>query len=301
MPPDPIEFSVIIPSRNRPRQLGAALRAISETTLPYRFVEVIVVADGRGQGLDSVVAGCKLPAPVELIEQEHQGPGAARNAGATRARGRYLAFTDDDCLPSPGWLNALKQVLDQSPGALVGGLTSNALEDNVFSEASHVIHQIVYRHYNAEPERASFLASNNMALRAEDFAQIGGFDPSFRLAAEDREFCDRWRWDGRPMIYAASALVLHEHDLTLRGFCAQHFRYGRGAARYHQTRARRGSGKFAEHLSFHRRIENWLTPEIPGGIVRQGQIRLLLFVWQTSNAAGFCWERLLLTFGRGAA
>ena len=34
------------------------------------------------------------------------GPAAARNAGWQAAQANIIAFTDDDCLPSPGWLSA---------------------------------------------------------------------------------------------------------------------------------------------------------------------------------------------------
>lgn len=296
-PSDSIEFSVIIPTRNRPKKLAAALQAISETAFSKGELEVIVVADGLGQELEKVIEECGLGVQVKFVEQGHQGPGAARNAGAARARGRNLAFTDDDCLPSRGWLHALQAALDRSPGALVGGSTTNCLADNLYSETSQLIHQIVYRHYNRDPERATFLASNNMALRAGDFAAIGGFDPAFKLASEDREFCDRWLWNGRPMLYEESAVVLHAHELTLQAFCEQHFRYGRGAAKYHRARAERGSGKLSEHLSFHGDLNNWLAPRISGGIGRQFQVRTLLFVWQAANAAGFFWERLLQAIG----
>jgi glycosyltransferase involved in cell wall biosynthesis len=291
-----IDFSVIIPTRNRPKELAQALQAISETTFPPHAWEVIVVADGRGQGLEHIVSEYELRMPIRVIEQDHQGPGAARNAGAACARGRHLAFTDDDCLPTPGWLDDLKEALDRSPGSLVGGRTTNRLSGNVFSETSQLIHQIVYRHYNSDPQRARFLASNNLALRAEDFAEIGGFDPAFRLAAEDREFCDRWLWSGRPMHYEENAEVHHAHALTLRAFCEQHFRYGRGAAKYHRTRSERGSGRLSEHLSFHGDLNNWLTPPVAGGVRRQLQVRALLLVWQVATAAGYFWEKL--TAGR---
>jgi GT2 family glycosyltransferase len=293
-----IDFSVIIPTRNRPKELAKALQAICETTLPAEAVEIVVVADGRGQGLERVVSERPLRIPVRVIEQDHQGPGAARNTGAASARGFYLAFTDDDCLPTPGWLEALKKTLDRAPGSLAGGQTVNCLIWNVYSETSQLIHQTVYRHYNRDPERARFLASNNMAMRAADFAEVGGFDTAFRLASEDREFCDRWSWSGRPMVYEENAVVYHAHALTLREFWAQHFRYGQGAAKYHRVRAERGSGKFSEHLAFHGDLDNWLTPKIAGNFQRRLQVRTLLFVWQAANASGFLRERLLQMAGR---
>ncbi len=181
-----LEFSVIVPTRNRPQKLRSALEAISQTDFPLDAFEVIVVADGEGQGLEAVVAEVESPIATRVVEQPQAGPAAARNAGAACARGRYLAFTDDDCLPTPGWLSALNEALDASPGALVGGRTINAIDGNRCSEASQLIQAIVYSHYNGQPDRASFLASNNMALRAADFASLGGFDPSFWFASEDR-------------------------------------------------------------------------------------------------------------------
>jgi len=292
---DRIEFSVIIPTRNRPQQLRSALEAIAQTDFPLDALEVIVVADGEGQGLEAVVAEIESPIATRVVEQSQAGPAAARNAGAACSRGRYLAFMDDDCLPTPGWLSALKEALDASPEALVGGRTINVINGNRCSEASQLIQEIVYSHYNGQPDRASFLASNNMALGAADFASLGGFDPSFWFASEDREFCDRWLWDDRPMHYVANAVVRHAHELTLASFCQQHFRYGRGAAKYHRTRADRGSGKFSDHVSFHANLNNWLTPTVEGSVVRQAQTRALLLAWQGANALGFLWERFRQT------
>lgn len=287
-----IDFSVIVPTHGRPQQLRQALNAITQTNLPHDAVEVIVVADGEGQALDTVAASVSTDIEIRVIEQPQSGPGVGRNTGATNARGRYLAFTDDDCLPTPEWLSALKKALDASPSALVGGRTVNALNGNVCAEASQLIQDIVYRHYNEHPDQATFLASNNMAVRADDFASLGGFDQEFRFASEDRELCDRWLWQKQPMCYVEDAVVRHAHKLTVATFFRQHFRYGKGAARYHRTRAARGSGEFVDHVSFHANLNNWLTPTVVGGPLQQIRIRLLLLVWQGANALGFLWENM---------
>jgi glycosyltransferase involved in cell wall biosynthesis len=289
---DHLEFSVIVPTRGRPQQLRQALEAIVQTDFPHNSLEVVVVADGEGQGLDVVASNISTDIAMRVIEQVQAGPGAARNTGATAARGRYLAFTDDDCLPTPTWLHALKRALDTSPRALIGGQTINSLEGNACSEASQLIQAIVYRHYNGQPDQAMFLASNNMAVGAEEFASLGGFDQAFRFASEDREFCDRWLWQKRPMRYVENAVVRHAHALTVATFFQQHFRYGTGAARYHRARAGRGSGKLVDHVSFHANLDNWLTPTVTGSPQRQVQIRMCLLLWQVANALGFLWENM---------
>ena len=84
---------------------------------------------------------------------------------------------------------------------MVGGRTINALPDNPYATASQEIIDVVYRYYNAEAGPARFFTSNNLALSAERFRAIGGFDPAF-TTSEDRELCDRWLHHGGALAYA---------------------------------------------------------------------------------------------------
>lgn len=78
-----------------------------------------------------------------------------------------------------------------------------------------------------------------MAFGRRAFLELGGFDESFSLpAAEDRDFCSRWRAGGRPMTYAPDAVIRHFHRLTPASFLRQHFHYGRGAYWFRKKRAK---------------------------------------------------------------
>jgi GT2 family glycosyltransferase len=169
-----------------------------------------------------------------------RGPAAARNAGAKRAKGIFLVFTDDDCMPNSDWLQKLAARCAETPNRLIGGRTLNALHSNVYSTVSQAILDIVYSYYNSVPNQARFFASNNQAIPLAGFSELNGFDPNFN-ASEDRDLCDRWLHCGYRMTYAPEAIVRHAHALTLPGFCRQHFNYGRGAFRFYQRRARRGA------------------------------------------------------------
>lgn len=120
---------------------------------------------------------------------------------------------------------------------MVGGRTFNALPENPYSAASQLLVDYLYTYYNADPERAGFFTANNLALPAESFRAIGGFDSTFPYAAaEDREFCDHWLHHGHRMRYAPEAVVYHAHALTLRTFWRQHCTDGRGASHCQQVR-----------------------------------------------------------------
>ncbi len=245
-------FSVVIPTFSRPIQLRECLTALAAQR--FESFEAIIVDDGAPAPPQPVAAEFAPRLNVSVVRTNHGGPAAARNHGVQRARGRFLAFTDDDCRPAPGWLEALAQCLRAHPDHLVGGRTLNALVDNPCAAASQLILDVVYRHYNGpQPGGARFFATNNMAMAAERLRAIGGFDPDF-TTSEDRELCDRWARRGGALTYAPDALVYHAHRMRLRDFWRQHFGYGRGAWRYHQSRARHGAGQFHPDWKFYRRL-----------------------------------------------
>jgi len=284
-------FSVVVPTYERPAALGRCLAALARQDYPRDGFEVIVVDDGGARPVAETMPPPALA--VQILRIRNAGAAGARNAGAAVARGRYLAFTDDDCRPAPAWLRMLEARLARAPGAMVGGRTVNGLPENPWATASQVVVAMAYAFYNADSEAPRFFASNNMALPADLFAAVGGFRAeAFRVASEDRELCDRWRHAGHRLAYEPDAVVEHAHDLVFGSFCAQHFRYGRGAMRYHQARAARGSGRLREHLPFYLhlpRLVRQATGALPPSAVARVVPRLLL--WQLCNAGGYAYER----------
>src|SRR5438128_7973645 len=233
-------FSIVVPTYDRPKQLAACLQALGRLDYARESFEVIVVDDGSPTPPKAVVESLRDRLQLTLHLQRHAGPAAARNAGAMRARGKYLAFTDDDCLPAADWLEALTARFERPANHLIGGRIINAVPDNPYSTAAQLLVDYMYTYHNSHPNHAKFFVSNNLAVPAERFRAIGGFDTSFSLAAgEDREFCDRWLHYGYEMTYAPEVLVYHAHALSLRSFLRQQLRYGRGAYSFHRTRARR--------------------------------------------------------------
>jgi len=284
-------LSIVIPTYNRPAQLAVCLQACVRLDYPSDRFEVIVVDDGGTVPLDEVVARFHDMLTLTLLRQDNTGPAAARNAGASEARGEFLAFTDDDCSPAPTWLRALATQFAASPECAVGGRTLNALPDNPYSAASQHLIAYLLSYYNAAPQAARFFPSNNLAFPARGFRAIGGFDVTYpRAAAEDRELCDRWLHRGYRMVYAAEAVVYHAHNLTFRTFLGQHFCYGRGALCFHQVRARRGQHRIkVEPPAFYFNMLRY--PLVDAKAVNAPMLRLLLVVTQVANVAGVLWER----------
>jgi len=289
----PLEFSVIIPTYNRPGRVQQCLDALAaQTRNRFSGFEVIVVDDGSPEPLVLDESRWDGRLKLRVIRQDNAGPAAARNRGAEAADGEFLAFTDDDCLPGPGWLDALAGALGENPDALVGTATWNGLPENLYSAASQLIIDIVYAHNNRDVRDSHFLASNNFACARRHFLDMGGFDMDFpRAGAEDRDFCDRWRISGRRIYFVREPHIEHRHAQTLGKYLDLHFRYGRGACLYRKKFGERGCA-LPMHQGFYRNI----IPDAARRIARQPRMMRRaglvssLVLWQVGNAAGYFTE-----------
>jgi GT2 family glycosyltransferase len=105
------------------------------------------------------------------------------------------------------------------PDHAIGGRTLNFLSENSYSTTSQIILDVVYAYYDSSNDQAPFFPSGNLAVSADQFRAIGGFDPTFTIS-EDRDLCDRWLSHDFGMTYAPEALVYHNHPLTFLRFLA---------------------------------------------------------------------------------
>jgi glycosyltransferase involved in cell wall biosynthesis len=282
-------FSIVIPTYDRPQPLKACLEALTGLDYPRDRFEVILADDGSPSPAEGVVTSFRDRLDLTLVLLPHAGPATARNAGAARARGDYLAFTDDDCTPHPGWLRALAARFAAEPDGMVGGRTINRLAENPYAAATQAL--VDYLHLTLHAEAGRFFASNNMATPAEAFRETGGFDARFPLAAaEDREFCNRWRRQGRPMYFDRDAVVHHANSLDFRRFCRQHYNYGRGAYFFRELVARKGHVVKLEPLTFYGNLVRHAFSSQRS--LRGAGLSLLLGVSQLANAAGYFSEKL---------
>src|SRR5919108_1521730 len=107
--------SVIVPTRGRPDQLRDCLESLAQLEHPRERYEVIVVDDGGSLVPATYVDAFSERLDLRMLSQRRSGPAAARNAGAAKARGQLLAFTDDDCLPDRPWLAQLVAAFEENP------------------------------------------------------------------------------------------------------------------------------------------------------------------------------------------
>ena len=203
------DVSVVIPAVARPERLRALLRALEGE-------DVTVVANGATGEVHAVLA--EFPAVAVVRLDPNRGPAAARNAGWREAASSdYIAFTDDDCLPAPGWLDALRA--HAAPDTVVQGRVTPLPAER---ERMHAFARSVF----VEEAGPFFQTANIMYPRAL-LERLGGFCSDYGLAGDDTDLGWRAQELGARVRFAPDALVWHAvHDVGWRGMVADAPRFG---------------------------------------------------------------------------
>ena len=178
--------SVVVATHNRRALLARLLAALEAQT--WEELEIVIVDDGSADGtweeLERVAASGTRP--VRVLRQDRPGgPAAARNRGWRAARGSIIAFTDDDCVPTPGWLEALVAPIDAGRAELTQGVT--------------------------EPPREQWDGSGPFARTMWVLEEAGGFDERYgRPFGEDTDLAWRAIEAGARTAFVEDAVVRHE-------------------------------------------------------------------------------------------
>jgi glycosyltransferase involved in cell wall biosynthesis len=162
------KISIVIPTYGRSDKLKQLLKKIEEQT--FHDFEVVVIIDGGDTNIEEYEKICPYSLKVKKIQ--NCGCNQARNVGIKQANASIIAFTDDDCLPDPTWLENGIQYFDDK--RIIG------IEGYIYSErkgnATHRTPQITERKHNITRGKTA-----NMFYRKEILEEINGFDKEFSV------------------------------------------------------------------------------------------------------------------------
>jgi glycosyltransferase involved in cell wall biosynthesis len=104
-------FTIVIPTYNRADLIGKTLDSLCEQT--YFQFEIIIVDDGSTDNTSEVVEHYLADPRIFHFSKKNGERGAARNFGATKARGSYINFFDSDDLAYPNHLQEARKAIDK--------------------------------------------------------------------------------------------------------------------------------------------------------------------------------------------
>ena len=201
-----LDVSVVVATFQRADRLPLLVAGIAGQVEPGGLdparIELIVIDDASSDDTQAVLAELAAHTPFALRAirlDANQGPSAARNRGWRAAGSPVVAFTDDDCVPQPGWLAAL----------LAGIAAGNDIvQGRTEPDPAHLDEHGPFGRTMRVPHEEGYYETCNIAYRHEWLERLGGFDESFRIA-EDVDLAWRAIEAGARTAFADGALVHH--------------------------------------------------------------------------------------------
>ena len=224
-PPEPnaeataAAVSVVVCTRERPADLRRCLASLGELEAP---AEVVVVDNGPPGGETERIA---TEFSVRYVHEPSPGQARARNAGINAASGELIAFTDDDCVVDPHWLDALAiDFADPAVGLVTGCIAPFELETPAqYLFEAHGGFERTGKRRLWDPTEVSPAeitgqvgAGANMIFRRRVLEEIGGFSEDLgpgtpARSGDDKDAFYRLLVAGHRILYTPERVVRHRH------------------------------------------------------------------------------------------
>jgi GT2 family glycosyltransferase len=224
-------IAVVIATRDRPALLEDALAALARSD---RSAERVVVVDSAST--DSRVSDIALSHGATLIRCQQPGACRARNVGWNATNEDFVAFTDDDCLVTPGWLDSLLTAFEHptQPQFVTGLVRPEVAPSSRASLSVALITDPDEKVIANGDDLRTIGHGANMAWRRECLERLGGFDeqlgPGAALrAAEDLDLFWRALSARLTGYYTPLAVVVHRQWRTRREMLRTYHSYGIGS------------------------------------------------------------------------
>lgn len=296
--------SVVVCTRDRPQSILTSLRSL--LAMRYESFEIVLVdnAPSSDATKEAVFAAYGDDPRIRYVREPRPGISCARNRGLMEASADIVAFTDDDVIVDPWWLEGIVRGFHAAPDVrCVTGMIATAQLENEQQLYFHLREawgvECERRIYDLAEHRDDsplypysggiFGAGANFAVSRVVIKEIGGFDEALGAGSvcgggEDIEFYMRTILAGNRIVYEPSAIVFHYHRTGIDELARQMWAYGAGntaaltALLFRIPRARRELPLRILHGVLRIRILNNRVkdnPTLPKGLMSQ-EIRGLL-------------------------
>jgi len=215
-----MKFTVIIPTYNDWERLQTCVINIMQSPLvPGKDYEIIVVDNAITHDPPESLRNLD---GLSLIHEKIPGSYAARNSGAKKATGKYLAFTDSDCVPCKNWLKNAHAVFSEQQCDLIGGRIDLFRVDNSSRWAYVYEKHTAFSQAKNVPKGHSVTA--NLLVKREVFEELDGFNAKIKSGG-DWEFSSRAVKAGYHLVYADDVKVKHPARSTIRAIFKKQKRF----------------------------------------------------------------------------
>lgn len=181
-----MSISIIIPTHNRKRLLEQTINSIRQGDM--ESVEIIIVDDGSTDGTRAYLES--LP-EIRWFEQKNSGPAIARNLGAEKSRGAYLAFLDSDDVWFPWTAATYKEVIEHTRAAFIAGKPFRFHDEQELRDpGAEALEFIQFKDYLESGDKWRWYGCSSFVIERNAFFSSGGFVNKW-INAEDADMALR--------------------------------------------------------------------------------------------------------------
>jgi glycosyltransferase involved in cell wall biosynthesis len=240
-----IDFTVVVATLNRRELLTEAVKSLLAQSFDRDRFEILVVDNGSSDGTKEAVLSMAADAPhIRYVVEPRLGLSNARNRGMCDARGRLIAYFDDDALAEPDWLERLFEVFEAESDAGAAGGRIHVRWPSGKPRWMPAAFEGHYGRCDFGPARRTVLYpeypyGSNMAFRTDILRSLRGFSDQVGrkgkkiTPAGETELFYRLSQQRIRMVYEPSAVVHHlaaPSHVRRRWLLRRTFAHGRMAA-----------------------------------------------------------------------
>ena len=206
--------SIIIPAYNEEKYINKCLYGIANQE--FSDYELILVDNGSEDNTIPIASAYTK----NILQDKTSNIAGLRNLGASKARGRILAFLDADCVPEKDWISKGLARIENNQVGVTGC--------NNFMPPNSTWLEKVW--YESEPKgvfEVNHIGSANFFVRIGVFNAVGGFNMKM-TTGEDYDLCQRIKAAGYKIVSDDSIRVAHLRGAkTLKDRFKKEIWYGR--------------------------------------------------------------------------
>ena len=230
-----VDLSIVVATCNRSESLRELIEALLRSDYPSELLwDIWIVDNNSTDETAALVASYSEREPrIHYVFERAQGKSHALNHGVRQAAGNIIAFTDDDCVPDPHWVENISAAFAaDSKLGLIGGRVE------LFNPDDHPTTTRTWRDrrtVSSATDVFSLIIGCNMAIRSDLLPAIGDFDPlncpgsSKEAVFEDIDFIYRAFKKNMRIEYHPDVLLYHNHGRrSVSDLASLNRKYARG-------------------------------------------------------------------------
>lgn len=201
------KISVIIPAYNEEKVIADCLTALIAIKKKSTYPIEIIVCDNNSS--DNTAAIVNSFPDVQLVREEQQGIGYARQRAFKASTGSIIASLDADCIPNRDWIDRAVELFNNEQVLSVAGLCEFS-NDYTFAPVLSLIQEKAFPHlhtlsrlYNG----GGMMLGGNVFFRRSALDAIGGFDPDMTFWGEDARTAQQIAELNGRMVYSPDVRV----------------------------------------------------------------------------------------------